>query len=193
MAVATNGRLTNVQAINSSQAAPNTYVGVYWDQNSHDLDFDNVSAYDTSATPTTRFGFLDNVLNIGVPSNVRYKNCFGQGIAGILAPAFAVPNMGTWKIGHQIQNLAPSAGGYMGYTCITGGEAVKEAWVTGHVYAATNRVSNAGKIYVTAAGGTAGATAPTHTNGTVSDGGVSWTFVTTATVAVFKGFGLIQA
>lgn len=41
---------------------------------------------------------------------------------------------------------------------------------------ATYIISNA-QIYVAASTGTTGATAPTHTSGTVSDGGVSWTWV----------------
>jgi hypothetical protein len=49
-------------------------------------------------------------------------------------------------------------------------------WVTSTVYAALAACQNAGKCYTTTAGGTSGGTAPTHTSGTVSDGGVSWTF-----------------
>ncbi len=51
-------------------------------------------------------------------------------------------------------------------------------WATGQVVAAgTFRVSNS-KVYWTSAGGTCGATAPSHTTGpaAVSDGGVSWVF-----------------
>ena len=57
-----------------------------------------------------------------------------------------------------------------------------EYWYTGTVYAAGATVisydgSNVGRVYKTTLGGTTGATAPTHTSGTVSDGGVSWTCV----------------
>ena len=36
---------------------------------------------------------------------------------------------------------------------------------------------SSGNLYKTTAGGTAGATAPTHTSGSVSDGGVTWDYV----------------
>lgn len=49
-------------------------------------------------------------------------------------------------------------------------------WVTGTVYPAGRWVVNDSKYYQTAAGGTSGATAPTHTSGDVSDGGVTWTY-----------------
>lgn len=48
------------------------------------------------------------------------------------------------------------------------------AWVTGTVYAAGAAVSNAGNVYKTIAGGTAGATPPTHITGSVTDGAVLW-------------------
>lgn len=50
-------------------------------------------------------------------------------------------------------------------------------WKTGTTYAAGDYCVNANKVYQTAAGGVSGATAPTHTSGSASDGGVTWTFI----------------
>lgn len=55
-------------------------------------------------------------------------------------------------------------------------QAASTAWVTGTVYGAGARVSNAGLTYQTTAGGTAGVTAPTGTSASVSDGGVTWAY-----------------
>ncbi len=49
-------------------------------------------------------------------------------------------------------------------------------WVTSTVYAAGSYTFYNGNIYTTTAGGTTGATPPTHTSGSVSDGGVMWTY-----------------
>lgn len=49
-------------------------------------------------------------------------------------------------------------------------------WATNVVYTANSYTFYNGNYYSTTAGGTTGATAPTHTSGTVSDGGVSWTY-----------------
>lgn len=51
------------------------------------------------------------------------------------------------------------------------------AWSTGVAVAAGVFRSNASKVYVSTTAGTTGATAPTHSSGTVSDGTVSWTYV----------------
>lgn len=53
-------------------------------------------------------------------------------------------------------------------------------WSASGSYAAAEWVYYGSNIYQTAAGGTSGATPPTHTSGDVSDGGVTWTFKKTA-------------
>ena len=56
-----------------------------------------------------------------------------------------------------------------------------QPWVTATVYPADSYcVSDNGKIYRTVAGGTSGATAPTGTGGSISDGGVTWAYVSAA-------------
>jgi hypothetical protein len=49
-------------------------------------------------------------------------------------------------------------------------------WVTGTAFAANSYCFNNGNYYKTTLGGTTGATAPTHTTGSVSDGAVTWTY-----------------
>lgn len=51
-----------------------------------------------------------------------------------------------------------------------------KTWVTNTVFAAGSWCSYNGNFYTTTAGGTTGATPPTHTSGSVSDGAVTWTF-----------------
>jgi len=49
-------------------------------------------------------------------------------------------------------------------------------WVASTAYAAGATVSYLNNRYTTTLGGTSGSTAPTHTSGAASDGGVSWTY-----------------
>ena len=56
-----------------------------------------------------------------------------------------------------------------------------QPWTASTVYAANAYcVSDSGKIYTTTAGGTSGATAPTGTGASISDGGVTWSYVQAA-------------
>lgn len=49
-------------------------------------------------------------------------------------------------------------------------------WTTATAFAANSYCFYNGNYYQTAAGGTTGATPPTHTSGSVSDGGVTWAY-----------------
>ena len=98
----------------------------------------------------------------------------------------AAPAGSKWVRGDFVWNSQPAAAGYAGWSCVTSGYAVKGAWTTGTAYIIGDWVNNAGNIYRATTAGTSGATAPTHTSGTASDGGVTWVFVATSSVAVFK-------
>jgi hypothetical protein len=55
-------------------------------------------------------------------------------------------------------------------------------WVTSTVYALNAYVFYGNNVYTATSAGTSGATPPTHTSGSVSDGGVTWKYIyTTAT------------
>lgn len=67
------------------------------------------------------------------------------------------------------------------------------SWLTGQTKVAGDYVVNTAsdgnlRVYYTAAGGTTGATQPTHTTGTVSDGGVSWQHIGLAKGRVYDNY-----
>ncbi len=69
-----------------------------------------------------------------------------------------------------------------------------ERWDTGQTISGSGVYrSNQDGVYVSTGAGTTGATAPTHSSGTVSDGGVSWTYVdsTDRTVWTIDEYGRI--
>jgi|GEM_PF-775041 len=61
------------------------------------------------------------------------------------------------------------------------------AWASGAAVSSGTFRANAGKLYVAQTGGTTGATAPTHTSGTASDGAVTWAFLAVANWAAWAG------
>jgi len=81
-----------------------------------------------------------------------------------------------WK--WQIRSLAP-------WVSIAG---EYEVWATGQVIsgAGVYREGPTSQQYVSTGAGTTGATPPTHTTGTVSDGGVSWTWIDSADRTLFQ-------
>ena len=50
------------------------------------------------------------------------------------------------------------------------------AWTNGHAYTAGAMVRNNKTVYLATTSGTSGGSAPTHTSGTASDGGVTWQY-----------------
>jgi hypothetical protein len=51
-----------------------------------------------------------------------------------------------------------------------------QTWVTATAYNTGDYVWYNGNVYTADAGGTSGGTAPTHTSGSTSDGGIAWTY-----------------
>ena len=69
------------------------------------------------------------------------------------------------------------AGSQIGFLYTSKNWVIPAMWTTGASYTAGAYVSNAtGLIYKTTVGGTSGATIPTHTSGTVTDGAVQWAY-----------------
>ena len=79
-----------------------------------------------------------------------------------------------WK--WQIRSLAP-------WVSIAG---QYEEWASGRVITGTTYVTSNSQQYVSASTGTTGATAPTWTSGTSSDGGVNWTWIDSGDRTLFQ-------
>lgn len=108
----------------------------------------------------------------------------------------AVPKDGdVWAEGSIIINTDITDGKPIGWIADSTTAAVKEAWVTGHAYTVGDFVSNNINVYRAATSGTAGATPPVHTSGTVSDGGVDFLYVSNSAYATrpnyFYPFGQV--
>ena len=79
----------------------------------------------------------------------------------------------------------------MGWICTTAGTVNNIAWVASTAYTVGQQVNTGGKVYQCTTAGTSGSSAPTGTGTGIADGTVTWDYVNT--LAVFKGYGLIQA
>lgn len=73
--------------------------------------------------------------------------------------------------------MASENGQLLTFEYISDRTIVPRLWLASTVYAANATVSYGGRRYVTSAGGTSGTVPPQVTRGSVSDGGVTWTYV----------------
>jgi len=62
-------------------------------------------------------------------------------------------------------------------------------WTASTAFAANNYVYSSGSVYKNSSAGTSGATAPTCTSGTCSDGSITWTWYATAPIATREPVG----
>lgn len=126
-----------------------------------------------------------------VDAKGRSQNHYGHRIQF----AASVPVDGSsWAVGDVVYNSAPTAGENVGWTCTTAGYAVKENWTTSHAYTTGDfvRSPSTSRLYCATTSGTSGATEPTHSTGSASDGAVTWAYVGPAgDAAIFSVFGQI--
>lgn len=71
---------------------------------------------------------------------------------------------------------ASEAGQVLSFEYISETWILPKTWTASTAFSAGAYCSYNGNIYSTTAGGTTGATPPTHTSGSVSDGGVTWSY-----------------
>jgi hypothetical protein len=90
------------------------------------------------------------------------------------------PTQGLWMVGDSFQKPIPG-GGVVVRVCISPGFAVKGPWTPGASYQYGDFTTQGGRTYqCLSAAGPSGSRAPTHLDGTASDGNLVWRFVTTA-------------
>lgn len=116
----------------------------------------------------------------------------GRGQRGSDSFAAALPTSGGYVVPDRIWNIAPAAGGHVGWVCTTAGTAVSAAWVASTAYTLGTVRSNGANVYeVITAGTSAASGGPTGSTLSIVDGTVTWKFL--SPLAVFKPFGAISA
>ena len=113
---------------------------------------------------------------LGPMSPQEYAEIRGYGLNTTVYQRFQVRGITNTELLISPTPTASQNGNIIIFEYIADRMARPRTWATGVVYGANSYTFYNGNYYSTTAGGTTGATAPTHTSGTVSDGGVSWTF-----------------
>jgi hypothetical protein len=124
--------------------------------------------YETFWNQSTRWRVL------GPISEQDYAQLQGYGLMPTIYQRFQIRGLSNNEV--FISPTPGSSGDVLIFEYIADRSVVPKTWTTSTVFAANAYCIYNGNYYVTTAGGTTGATAPTHTTGSVSDGGVTWTY-----------------
>jgi hypothetical protein len=126
--------------------------------------------YETFWNSSTRWRIL------GPMSPQEYAEIRGYGLNTTVYQRFQIRGLTNSELLISPTPSAAQNGDVIIFEYIADRNVRPRTWATGVVYAANSYTFYNGNYYQTTAGGTTGATAPTHTSGSVSDGGVTWTY-----------------
>ncbi len=124
--------------------------------------------YETFWNSSTRWRIL------GPMTEQEYGEIRGFGLNTTIYQRFQIRGLSNSQL---LISPTPSASGdiivfeYIADRCVR-----PKTWTASTAFAANAYCFYNGNYYQTTAGGTTGSTAPTHTSGSVSDGGVTWTY-----------------
>jgi hypothetical protein len=124
--------------------------------------------YDTFWNQSTRWRIL------GPISEQEYAEMVGFGLTATIYTRFQIRGINNTEL---LLTPAPgSSGEILVFEYIADRSVRPATWAASTYYAPNAYTFYNGNYYQTAAGGTSGATPPTHTSGSASDGGVTWDY-----------------
>jgi hypothetical protein len=126
--------------------------------------------YETFWNQSTRWRVL------GPISEQDYAQLQGYGLMPTIYQRFQIRGLGNNELFISPTPGANTAGQVLIFEYIADRSVVPRTWAASTAFAANSYCIYNGNYYTTTAGGTTGATAPTHTSGSVSDGSVTWTY-----------------
>lgn len=126
--------------------------------------------YETFWNQSTRWRVL------GPISEQDYAQLQGYGLMPTIYQRFQIRGLGNNELFISPTPGTNTAGQVLIFEYIADRSVVPRTWAASTAFAANSYCIYNGNYYTTTAGGTTGATAPTHTSGSVSDGGVTWTY-----------------
>jgi hypothetical protein len=126
--------------------------------------------YETFWNQSTRWRVL------GPISEQDYAQLQGYGLMPTIYQRFQIRGLSNNELFISPTPGANTAGQVLIFEYIADRSVVPRTWAASTAFAANSYCIFNGNYYTTTAGGTTGATAPTHTSGSVSDGNVTWTY-----------------
>jgi hypothetical protein len=126
--------------------------------------------FDTFWNSSTRWRIL------GPMSPQEYGEIRGFGLNTTVYQRFQIRGISNDQLLISPTPTASNAGNIIVFEYIADRSVRPATWAAGTSYAANAYTFYNGNYYTTTSGGTSGGTPPTHTSGSASDGGVTWTY-----------------
>jgi hypothetical protein len=126
--------------------------------------------YETFWNQSTRWKVL------GPMTQQEYAEAIGFGLTTTIYQRFQVRGVSNNELLIYPTPGATNDGNVLVFQYIADRSVRPKDWTASTTFAANSYCFYNGNYYQTTTGGTTGATAPTHTSGAVSDGGVTWTY-----------------
>ena len=126
--------------------------------------------YETFWNSSTRWRIL------GPMSEQEYGEIRGFGLNTTVYQRFQIRGISNTELLISPTPSATNNGNIIVFEYIADRSVKPKTWVTSTLFTANAYCFYNGNYYQTTAGGITGATPPTHTSGSVSDGGVTWTY-----------------
>jgi hypothetical protein len=126
--------------------------------------------YETFWNSSTRWRIL------GPMSEQEYGEIRGFGLNTTVYQRFQIRGLSNTEILISPTPSATNNGNIIVFEYIADRSVKPKTWTASTLFAANSYCFYNGNYYTTTAGGTTGSTAPTHTSGSISDGGVTWTY-----------------
>jgi hypothetical protein len=126
--------------------------------------------YETFWNSSTRWRVL------GPMTEQEYAEIRGFGLNTTVYQRFQIRGLSNSELLISPTPAASYAGNIIIFEYIADRSVRPKTWTTTTAFAAGSYCFYNGNYYTTTAGGTTGATPPTHTTGSASDGGVTWTY-----------------
>ncbi|MFD0771225.1 right-handed parallel beta-helix repeat-containing protein [Bacillus sp. CGMCC 1.60114] len=149
-----------------------------------------------TASSTLQIVMKNNMSNNATMMITGKEFLQGNIINGITDPYYqmsSIPTSGYYRLGQEIRNSNPAAGGYIGWVCTLAGYANDQIWIASNYYSKGSRINFGNHVYEALNNGTSYTTRPAFSpisGSTVTDNNITWKEI--GPLAVFKTFGSIS-
>ncbi|PET98189.1 hypothetical protein CN941_00180 [Bacillus cereus] len=161
------------------------------------INLTQVGIDNRTTSSTLQVVMQNNMLNNATMMITGKEFLQGNIVNGVLDPYYRIPTIpttGYYRLGQEVRNSNPIAGGYIGWICSKAGYANNQTWTASKSYVNGSRISFGNHVYEAVNNGTSHTISPTFStisSGTITDNDIVWKEI--GPLAMFVTFGQMNA